>query len=172
MKVENRNIKYPRIELRTGELQFVLPLNMEHTPILEKYDSWIKEKKDEINKALMSSESLQLYGRTLDELRKQIYKLVSAYSKEQGLKVEQIIIRELKTKWGSCSRQGNLTFNKSLSKLPDTHIKYVVFHELMHMIERMHTPKYWQLVAEKFPKYKELEKELLSYWFLINKKKG
>ncbi|NCS82732.1 MAG: M48 family metallopeptidase [Ignavibacteria bacterium] len=39
----------------------------------------------------------------------------------------------------------------------------------MHLIERKHSTKYWSLVSEKFPNYKRIEEELISYWFLINK---
>jgi predicted metal-dependent hydrolase len=151
MKVENRNIKYPRIELRTGELHFVLPLNMSHHPILDKYDGWIKEKKDEINDAFNRAGNLKLSYRKPDEVKGLIQNLVNKFSEEQGVSVERIIIRDLKSKWGSCSSKGNLTLNKMLRYLPDKHFKYVVFHEIIHLIERKHTHKYWSMISEKFP---------------------
>ena len=172
MKVENRNIKYPRIEMRTGEVRFILPMNMNHHPIMDKYQNWIKDKSIDIKKALLRSERLKLKSRTQPELKQLILSIIDKYSDEYGVVVNRVILRELNSKWGSCSSAGNLTFNKLLSSLPNHHLEYIVFHELMHLIERKHSAKYWALVSEKFPDYKKIEQELLSYWFLINKKKG
>jgi predicted metal-dependent hydrolase len=170
MKVENRDIKYPRIEFRTGNIHFILPMNMEYHPIMDKYEDWIMEKQHEINKALKHADNIILHSRNHEDVKKLVTKLIDEYSDEYGIVINRVAFRNLISKWGSCSSQGNLTFNRILSYLPDHHFRYVVFHELMHLIERKHTPKYWSLVSEKFPDYKEIEKELLSYWFLINKK--
>jgi predicted metal-dependent hydrolase len=170
MKVENRNIKYPRIEMRTGEVRFILPMNMNHHPIMDKYQSWIKDKSIDIKKALLQSERLKLKSRTQPKLKRIILSIIDKYSEEYGVVVKRVILRELNSKWGSCSSAGNLTFNKLLSSLPNHHLEYIVFHELMHLIERKHSAKFWSLVSEKFPDYKKIEQELLSYWFLINKK--
>ncbi|MCC7515684.1 MAG: M48 family metallopeptidase [Bacteroidia bacterium] len=169
MKVENRNIKYPRIELRTGEVRFILPMNMNHHPIMDKYQIWINDKTADIEKALKNSAKLKLNSRSQQKLKLMILDTIDKYSDEYGVVVNRVILRELSSKWGSCSLMGNLTFNKLLSSLPDHHLQYIVFHELMHLIERKHTPKYWSLVSEKFKDYKKIEEELISYWFLINK---
>lgn len=170
MKVENRNIKYPRIEMRTGEVRFILPLNMNHHPIMDKYQTWINDKTADIEKALKNSAKLKLNSRSQQKLKLMILDTIDKYSDEYGVVVNRVILRELSSKWGSCSSVGNLTFNKLLSSLPDHHLQYIVFHELMHLIERKHSTKYWSLVSEKFNDYKKIEEELISYWFLINKK--
>lgn len=172
MKVENRNIKYPRIELRTGDVHFILPMNMSHHSIMEKYQDWIKDKSIDIAKALKKSDKLKLNSRSQSELKNLIIHIIDKHSDEYGVRVNRVILRKLISKWGSCSSAGNLTFNKLLSHLPNRHLEYVVFHELIHLIERKHSAKYWSLVSEKFPDYKKIEEELISYWFLINKKKG
>jgi len=169
MKVENRNIKYPRIEMRTGEVRFILPMNMNHHPIMDKYQSWINDKTQDIEKALKHSAKLKLNSRTQQKLKQIILNIIDKYSDEYGVVVNRIILRDLNSKWASCSSVGKLTFNKLLSGLPDHHIEYIVFHELMHLIERKHSAKYWSLVSEKFKDYKKIEEELISYWFLINK---
>ena len=169
MKVENRNIKYPRIELRTGEVRFILPMNMNHHPIMDKYQIWINDKTADIEKALKNSAKLKLNSRSQQKLKLMIIDTIDKYSDEYGVVVNRVILRELSSKWGSCSLMGNLTFNKLLSSLPDHHLQYIVFHELMHLIERKHSTKYWSLVSEKFKDYKKIEEELISYWFLINK---
>jgi len=116
MKVENRNIKYPRIELRTGEVRFILPMNMKHHPIMDKYQDWIKDKINDIEKALKNSENLKLNSRTQQKFKQIILNIIDKYSDEYGVVVNRVILRELNSKWGSCSSVGNLTFNKLLSR--------------------------------------------------------
>jgi predicted metal-dependent hydrolase len=136
---------------------------------MDKYQGWINDKTQDIEKALIHSAKLKLNSRTQQKLKQIILSIIDKYSDEYGVVVNRIILRDLNSKWGSCSSVGNLTFNKLLSRLPDHHIEYIVFHELMHLIERKHSPKYWLLVSEKFKDYKKIEDELISYWFLINK---
>lgn len=156
--------------MRTGEVRFILPLNMNHHPIMDKYQGWINEKTLDIEKALKKSSKIKLNSRTQPKLKQIILSVIDKYSDEYGVVVNRVILRDLNSKWGSCSSAGNLTFNKLLSCLPDHHLQYIVFHELMHLIERKHSSKYWSLVSEKFPDYKKIEEELISYWFLINRK--
>lgn len=167
-KVENRNIKYPRIEFRDGKLNFILPLDMDYSEISKKYSKWIDNKKAEIQNALNNSTKLKLNNRSLETTKMKVVNLVNEYSKSYGLVVNRIIFRTLKSKWGSCSKQGNLTFNTILQYLPDKYIEYVVFHEVMHMIARKHSSKFWSLVSHKFQMYIKIERELFSYWFAIN----
>ncbi|MBU4075475.1 MAG: M48 family metallopeptidase, partial [Euryarchaeota archaeon] len=76
----------------------------------------------------------------------------------------------IKSKWGSCSPNKNLTINTLLKYLPENLIEYVIFHEMVHLIERKHNKLFWKFIAIKFDNYEEKEKELFEYWFLIQKK--
>jgi predicted metal-dependent hydrolase len=143
---------------------------MDYSSMMNKYTKWIDGKKSEIEKALKLSSKLILENRSVEDIKDLVHYMIEEYSKEYGLVVNRTIFRRLKSKWGSCSRQGNLTFNTTLTSLPDRYIKYIVFHELMHMIERKHSKKFWILIEERFPKYKNIERELFSYWFLIANK--
>jgi hypothetical protein len=75
----------------------------------------------------------------------------------------------MRTKWGSCSHQNNLTLNSLLAYLPEHLIEYVIFHEVAHTKERKHADNFWKLVESKFDDHKEREMELFGYWFLIQK---
>lgn len=72
----------------------------------------------------------------------------------------RVSIRNQKTRWGSCSRQGNLNFNYRLVHLRGELRDYVIIHELCHLKEFNHSSKFWGLVAKVIPEYKELRKEL------------
>ena len=65
----------------------------------------------------------------------------------------RVSIKEQKSRWGSCSRQGNLNFNWRLLLAPLPVLDYVVIHELCHLKELNHSARFWQLVAVACPAY-------------------
>lgn len=73
---------------------------------------------------------------------------------------KRIAIRNQKTRWGSCSKKGNLNFNYKIALLPIHLAEYIVLHELCHLGEFNHSHKFWSLVAKSIPNYKEIRKEL------------
>lgn len=74
-----------------------------------------------------------------------------------------ITIRNQATRWGSCSRRGNLSFNYRIYKLPSHLADYIIVHELCHLGEFNHSPRFWNLVATTIPNYRELRHELKIY---------
>ena len=72
----------------------------------------------------------------------------------------RVSIKNQKTRWGSCSRKGNLNFNFKIVHLPEPVLDYLVVHELCHLRELNHSKKFWQLVAQTIPNYKELRQQL------------
>jgi len=73
----------------------------------------------------------------------------------KGLKIGRVSIRDQKTRWGSCSSRGNLSFNWRLSLAPPAVIDYLVIHELAHLEHPDHSRRFWEKVARRCPKYKE-----------------
>lgn len=74
----------------------------------------------------------------------------------------RISIRNQRTRWGSCSRKGNLNFNYKLLILPPKIADYIIVHELCHLKEFNHSRDFWRLVAETIPDYREIRKKLLG----------
>jgi len=108
-----------------------------------------------------------------NELKKNIIDYLKLYSDELDFSYNKlnIIIRLQKTKWASCTSKKNLNFNLKLIFLPKELIKYVVLHELTHLREKKHNPKFWKIITKFFPDYKEKELQLLGFWFLIEENK-
>ena len=77
-----------------------------------------------------------------------------------GVTYERIRIAGQKTRWGSCSRSGTLSFNWKLMLARPMVLDYVVVHELCHIKEMNHSPRFWKLVEEIMPDYKEYRKWL------------
>lgn len=72
-----------------------------------------------------------------------------------GLSYRRITIRGQRTRWGSCSHRGTLSFNWRLMMAPQPVVDYVIIHEVAHLREMNHTPRFWKLVAEECPPWRE-----------------
>jgi len=77
-----------------------------------------------------------------------------------GLPYARLTIRGQRTRWGSCSQKGTLSFNWKLMMAPEPIIDYVVVHEICHLREMNHSRNFWKLVAENCPQWREHRKWL------------
>lgn len=123
-----------------------------------------------IRKALEEAQTKNLnLDRTEKELRNLIQTLAKNYQTQLNTKINKIYFKKMKTKWASHSHNGNLTINTLMKYLPEDLIKYVTYHEITHSIERKHNEKFWSLVNRRFSDANIKERNLFSYWFLIQK---
>lgn len=88
-----------------------------------------------------------------------------ALAAEHGLlgAVTRITIRNQRTRWGSCGRDGHITLNWRLVLMPPAVRDYVLIHELMHFRRMDHSPKYWALVEAACPDYRAARAWLRSH---------
>ncbi|MBE8539464.1 YgjP-like metallopeptidase domain-containing protein [Geoglobus acetivorans] len=105
------------------------------------------------------------------ELRRKLEEYLSEYSSLMNVRFNRFFIKAHKSKWGSCSARKNLNFNIKLAALPEELVKYVVVHELTHLIERKHNRYFWLKVSRFCPDYNEKEKMLAKYWFVVHSNK-
>jgi predicted metal-dependent hydrolase len=68
-----------------------------------------------------------------------------------GRDITQITVRDTQSRWGSCSSRGNLSFSWRLVFAPEPVIDYVVAHEVSHLVEMNHGPRFWRLVESLSP---------------------
>jgi hypothetical protein len=76
---------------------------------------------------------------------------------------KKITIKNQKTRWGSCSKKGNLNFNYKIIHLPGRLVDYLAVHELCHLKEFNHSKNFWALVGQGVPDYKKLRRELRGF---------
>ncbi|MBU4030692.1 M48 family metallopeptidase [Patescibacteria group bacterium] len=89
-----------------------------------------------------------------------VYARVALYNKIYNFNFNRISVKNQKTRWGSCSEKGNLNFNYRIVLLPIEMADYIIVHELCHLGELNHSPKFWNLVARAMPNYLEIRKRL------------
>jgi hypothetical protein len=80
-----------------------------------------------------------------------------------GYSYNEVKIKSLKTRWGSCDSHQNITLNLYLMELPWELIDYVLLHELNHTKIMQHNPKFWNTLTTNLPDCLELKKQLRSY---------
>ncbi len=97
------------------------------------------------------------------EILKYFPNLVDDYAKKMNLFPTSIKYRKNKRTWGSCNYKNGLNFNILLMKFPIELMEYVVIHELAHIKHKNHSKKFWDLVEEFCPNYKQREKIFKSF---------
>lgn len=88
---------------------------------------------------------------------------VGVFNEIYGFSYKEVRVKNQKTRWGSCSKRGNLNFNYRILYLPLHLADYIVVHELCHLKEFNHGKKFWDLVAQVFPGHREMRRELRKY---------
>lgn len=129
-------VKKHRYTLKDNELIFKSPSESKATP-KALYNTWIKTKA----KVYISNRVLEL-------------------SRKHNFFPKKITIRNQKTRWGSCSSKGSLSFNYFLLKFKPELIDYVIIHELCHLRQMNHSELFWKEVENILPNYKILRREL------------
>jgi predicted metal-dependent hydrolase len=81
----------------------------------------------------------------------------------RGSSYERLTIRAQRTRWGSCSPTGTLSFNWRLLLAPEPVLDYVVWHEVCHLEMLDHSPRFWALVARQYPGYRDQVRWLRRY---------
>lgn len=101
--------------------------------------------------------------------RKLVQEKVEKFNAVYNFRYNTISIKNTKSRWGSCSRKGNLNFNYRLALLPLRHAEYIVVHELCHLGEFNHSKKFWALVSKTIPEYDTIHREIRKYQFNFDK---
>lgn len=97
------------------------------------------------------------------QARKVISERVELFARQHGFKVKKIRISSARTRWGSCSQKGTLSFAWRLVMAPLNVIDYVVVHELCHLKEMNHSKTFWVQVETILPDYKTRRKWLKNH---------
>lgn len=144
------------VEVRTP----ILKKDSEIKQMIEGKKKWIFKKHLEFSDRVRKQKLRKTRTFTAMELENRVWKLASKID----VKPSKIVIKELKGRWGSATKEGVINLNSALLEAPSKVVDYVIIHELCHLIVREHSKQYWSLVYRFMPNY-----ELQLSW-LNNKK--
>ncbi|CAE6692353.1 M48 family metallopeptidase [Paraburkholderia haematera] len=123
-----------------GALQVPLPLHADPQQIKDRVQGWLQ------------GEAKRLFGERL-----------AIYAEKLGVNYRAYALSSAATRWGSCSSDGKIRLNWRLIHFPLSIIDYVVAHELAHLREMNHSPRFWQTVESIFPEFREARQTLKSH---------
>jgi predicted metal-dependent hydrolase len=96
-----------------------------------------------------------------DEIREAVAPLLEKWEMQLGVQSNRIIVRRMKTKWGSCNHHTrNIHLNTELAKKPRECLEYVVVHELIHLLEGHHNDNFQRYTNKFLPSWRLLREEL------------
>ena len=96
-----------------------------------------------------------LYEKWIAEESKSLFEAkVSEFSKKIGVTPSKIVIKNLKNRWGSATKEGKVNLNYNLIKAPENVIDYIIIHELCHFKIKKHSHQFWNLLRKYVPDYK------------------
>ncbi|MBR2467248.1 MAG: M48 family metallopeptidase [Clostridia bacterium] len=125
--------------------------------IVEKHAAWVEKTKERVKKEHSFWDSVGEDG--IEELRalarEVLTKKTERYSNIMGLKYGRITITSAKTRFGSCSSRGDISYSYRLMAYPDRAVDYVVVHELCHLVHMNHSKDFYALLERILPDYKE-----------------
>jgi predicted metal-dependent hydrolase len=127
-------------EVRSGSSQKAAPLRLWHG-----YFELAESKKADARNHFISWYRKQI--------KKELKERIPRYDKRIGVTVKDIRVLDLGHRWASCGRNGVINFNWRSVMAPVWVFDYMLVHEMVHMIERSHTGRFWRLVARALPDY-------------------
>ncbi len=163
LKVSKR-AKVMRLEVkRDGELVVTVPWGLDLS-FVERFviqkSEWIADRLkyvESIKNKIFLDGSKREYLKYKESARLIAENRISYYNKLYDFQINRIAIKNTRSRWGSCSKKGNLNFNYKIALLPKEVADYVIVHELCHLKELNHSKKFWNLVSLAIPNYKELK---------------
>lgn len=116
----------------------------------------IKDKDQDRGQIVMSYLRKVLYNKALE--------FINRYEKIMGVHAEQLRIKKMKTRWGTCNIEAKrIWINYELIKYPIECLEHIVVHELTHLLEINHTPRFYALLGKYYPNFRENDKLIKEF---------
>ena len=169
LPLQFRFVRHPRARRyvvrvdRDGRVRVTIPRGgsrRDADAFARRHLGWICEQQARtIARAAPVPEESLLRARAQEVLPARLFELAALHD----LQVSRVSIRNQRTRWGSCGRDGHICLNWRLVQMPDWVRDYVLIHELMHLQRLDHSPTYWQHVSAAYPQYEEARRWLRAH---------
>ena len=140
--------------------EFVLEVRLGNKNVVKLSDDKIilviKDKDQDREQIVMSYLRKVLYNKALE--------FINRYEKIMGVHAEQLRIKKMKTRWGTCNIEAKrIWINYELIKYPIECLEHIVVHELTHLLETNHTPRFYALLGKYYPNFRENDKLIKEF---------
>ena len=140
--------------------EFVLEVKLGNKNVVRLSDDKIilviKDKDQDREQIVTSYLRKVLYNKALEFSNK--------YEKIMGVHAEQLRIKKMKTRWGTCNIEAKrIWINYELIKYPIECLEHIVVHELTHLLETNHTPRFYALLGKYYPNFRENDKLIKEF---------
>ena len=140
--------------------EFVLEVKLGNKNVVRLSDDKIilviKDKDQDTEQIVTSYLRKVLYNKALEFSNK--------YEKIMGVHAEQLRIKKMKTRWGTCNIEAKrIWINYELIKYPIECLEHIVVHELTHLLETNHTPRFYALLGKYYPNFRENDKLIKEF---------
>ncbi len=140
--------------------EFVLEVRLGNKNVVKLSDDKIilviKDKDQDREQIVTSYLRKVLYNKALEFSNK--------YEKIMGVHAEQLRIKKMKTRWGTCNIEAKrIWINYELIKYPIECLEHIVVHELTHLLETNHTPRFYALLGKYYPNFRENDKLIKEF---------
>ena len=160
VKKQNKHL-YIRINSGDGKVVVSAPEKMSDVDIeraIKAKEDWIRKKYKQYQERLKMRGEITPDNQELmrNVLNRQISELVPVWEEKTGLHCTEWIIRDMKSRWGSCNtRTGKITFSLQLATMPEDFVEYVILHELLHLRVPNHGSDFKAELDKYMPDWKE-----------------
>lgn len=152
-----------RVPMRATQKEISHLLIEKRIWIVTKYLEVQEKQRNRPVSELTDTQRLALEKRYIAAAKEYFPKRVAHFHQFTGGSYNRITIRDQKTRWGSCSARGTLSFNWRLMLAPPGILDYVVVHELCHLTHMDHSAAFWQKVESVYPDYRTARKWLKDH---------
>lgn len=152
-----------RVPLRCTQKEISHLLIDKRIWIITKYLEVLNRQQNRPVSDLTDTQRTALEQRYIAAAKEYFPKRVAYFSQFTGGMYNRITIRDQKTRWGSCSAKGTLSFNWRLMLAPPTIPDYVIVHELCHLTYMNHSASFWKKVESVYPDYRTARKWLKDH---------
>ncbi len=167
----NHAQKYPLIssskEFVSGETLMYLGKNYQLLVVDEDIEGIEFDQRFKISKTNQSQANELFKKWYLKQALLKIEPLATQYAKSLGVEYNQFKTSEMKYRWGSCTPANNIIFNWRIIKAPIYVLEYLVAHELVHLLENNHTPRFWNILSVQVPNYERAKSWLRKNGHLL-----
>jgi len=166
-RILRRPVKRAKIELRGGEFWVIVPRGADPYKAIEENRKWVLERARLGEEVERLAPGLEVVHRTRRGFKRLVREIVSEYVELLGVRVNRVFVRRMCSCWGSCSRAGNISISSEAIYLPERLLRYIIYHEVCHLIHWRHDGGFVEMISRLFPDHEELDLQLQAYWMRL-----